>query len=171
MLHRPQSFQPRLMAANNDNGERANFGVPERGVGTSLNCRVLIVEDEALVALNIEGSNCIRQVNSLLLSENSIDEEAQVNQRNDTGFSNEFQQQVEERRQQQQQLGQLGQENSQAQDAKLQQSYELRKYCFLVTNMYVYSLFGVIIGFILLVIWYIRYKQIWAWKKNKDNSF
>ena len=118
------------------------------------------------VALNIEGSNCIRQVNSLLLSENSIDGEAQVNQRNDTGFSNEFQQQVEERRQQQQ----LEQENSQAQDAKLQQSYELRKYCFLITNMYVYSLFGVIIGFILLVIWYIRYKQIWAWKKNKDNS-
>ncbi|HEX5904577.1 MAG TPA: hypothetical protein VFY50_00855 [Candidatus Nitrosocosmicus sp.] len=121
------------------------------------------------VALNIEGSNCIRQVNSLVLSENSIDGEAQVNQRNDTGFSNEFQQQVEERRQQQQQQ-QLEQENSQSQDAKLQQSYELRKYCFLVTNMYVYSLFGVIIGFILLVIWYIRYKQIWAWKKNKDNS-
>ena len=118
------------------------------------------------VALNIEGSNCIRQLNSLVLSENSIDGEAQVNQRNDTGFSNEFQQQVEERRQQQQ----LEQENSQAQDAKLQQSYELRKYCFFITNMYVYSLFGVIIGFILLVIWYIRYKQIWAWKKNKDNS-
>jgi hypothetical protein len=117
------------------------------------------------VALNIEGSNCIRQVNSLVLSENSIDGEAQVNQRNDTGFSNQFQQQVEERRQQQ-----LEQEKSQAQDAMLQESYELRKYCFLITNMYVYSLFGVIIGFILLVIWYVRYKQIWAWKKNKDNS-
>jgi DNA-binding NarL/FixJ family response regulator len=44
------------MAANNDNGERANLGVPERGVESSLNCRVLIVEDEALVALNIEGA-------------------------------------------------------------------------------------------------------------------
>jgi hypothetical protein len=119
------------------------------------------------VALNIEGSNCIRQVNSLMLSENSTDGENQVNQRNDTGFSNQFRQQVEERRQQQQQSEQ---ESSQAQDALLQESYELRKYCFLITNMYVYSLFGVIIGFILLVIWYIRYKQIWAWKKNRDNS-
>ena len=117
------------------------------------------------VALNIEGSNCIRQVNSLMLSENSTDGKNQVNQRNDTGFSNQFQQQVEERRQQSEQ------ENSQTQDELLQQeSYELRKYCFLITNMYVYSLFGVIIGFILLVIWYIRYKQIWAWKKNRDNS-
>jgi len=101
-----------------------------------------------------------------MLSENSTDGENQVNQRNDTGFSNQFQQQVEERRQQQQ----SEQENSQAQDALLQESYELRKYCVLITNMYVYSLFGVIIGFILLVIWYIRYKQIWAWKKNRDNS-
>jgi hypothetical protein len=104
-----------------------------------------------------------------MLSENSIDGEAQVNLRNDTGFSNQFQQQVEERRQQQQQQ-QSEQENSQTQDEMLQQSYELRKYCFLITNMYVYSLYGVIIGFILLVIWYIRYKQIWAWKKNKKNS-
>lgn len=117
------------------------------------------------IALNIEGSNCIRQLNSLALSENSIAGDPPADQRNDTGFSNQFQQQVEERRQQQ-----LEQENRQAQDAMLQESYELRKYCFLVTNMYVYSLFGVIIGFILLVIWYLRYKQIWAWRKNNDNN-
>jgi hypothetical protein len=117
------------------------------------------------VALNIEGTNCIRQLNSLALSENSIAGDPPTDQRNDTGFSNQFQQQVEERRQQQ-----LEQENRQAQDAMLQESYELRKYCFLVTNMYVYSLFGVIIGFILLVIWYVRYKQIWAWRKNNDNN-
>ncbi|VFJ12876.1 hypothetical protein [Candidatus Nitrosocosmicus franklandus] len=113
------------------------------------------------VALNIEGSNCIRQVNSLTILENNIVQEIQDNQRNNTGFSNQFQQQVEERRQQQ-----LEEENRQAQEAALQDSYELRKYCFLVTNMYVYSLFGVIIGFILLAIWYGRYKQIWTWRKN-----
>ena len=117
------------------------------------------------VALNIEGSNCIRQVNSLALSENTISGDSQADQINDTGFSNQFQQQVEERSQQQ-----LEQENRQAQDVLLQESYELRKYCFLVTNMYVYSLFGVIIGFILLVIWYIRYKKIWARRKNNSNS-
>jgi len=117
------------------------------------------------VALNIEGSNCIRQVNSLALTENGITEDTQDILRNNTGFSNQFQQQVEERRQQQ-----TEQENRQAQEAQIQESYELRKYCFLVTNMYVYSLFGVIIGFILLVIWYIRYKRIWAWGKNKTNG-
>lgn len=114
------------------------------------------------VALNIEGSSCIRQVNSLALSENEVTPD---NLRNNTGFSNQFQQQVEERRQQQ-----TEQENRQAQEALIQESYELRKYCFLVTNMYVYSLFGVIIGFILLVIWYIRYKRIWALGKNKKNG-
>ena len=118
------------------------------------------------VALNIEGSNCIRQVNSLALTENGITGgDSQDNLRNNTGFSNQFQQQVEERRQQQ-----TEQENRQAQEALIQESYELRKYCFLVTNMYVYSLFGVIIGFILLVIWYIRYKRIWALGRNKKNG-
>lgn len=117
------------------------------------------------VALNIEGSNCIRQVNSLALTENSIDDDTENNLRNNTGFSNQFQQQLEERRRQQ-----TEQENRQTQEELIQESYELRKYCFLVTNMYVYSLFGVIIGFILLVIWYIRYKRIWAWSKNRKNS-
>jgi hypothetical protein len=117
------------------------------------------------VALNIEGSNCIRQVNSLALTENSIADDTKNNLRNNIGFSNQFQQQVEERRQQQ-----TEQENRRAQEELIQESYELRKYCFLVTNMYVYSLFGVIIGFILLVIWYIRYKRIWAWSKNRNNS-
>jgi hypothetical protein len=48
----------------------------------------------------------------------------------------------------------------------MQQSYELRKYCFLVTNLYVYSLFGIVIGFVILVFWYIRYKKIWSRRKN-----
>lgn len=117
------------------------------------------------VALNIEGSNCIRQVNSLALTENTRTQDTEDSIRNNTGFSNQFQQQVEERRQQ---LAE--QEDRQTQEELIQESYELRKYCFLVTNMYVYSLFGVIIGFILLVIWYIRYKRIWAWNKGKKNG-
>ncbi len=117
------------------------------------------------VALNIEGSNCIRQVNSLALTENTRTQDTEDSIRNNTGFSNQFQQQVEERRQQ---LAE--QENRQTQEELIQESYELRKYCFLVTNMYVYSLFGVIIGFILLVILYIRYKRIWAWNKGKKNG-
>ena len=117
------------------------------------------------VALNIEGSNCIRQVNSLALTENTRTQDTEDSIRNNTGFSNQFQQQVEERRQQ---LAE--QENRQTQEELIQESYELRKYCFLVTNMYVYSLFGVIIGFILLVIWYIRYKRIWACNKGKNNG-
>jgi hypothetical protein len=60
--------------------------------------------------------------------------------------------------------------NTQSQEALMQQSYELRKYCFLVTNLYVYSLFGVIIGFIILVLWYMRYKKIWSGKKNGPNN-
>jgi len=57
--------------------------------------------------------------------------------------------------------------NTQSQEELMQQSYDLRKYCFLVTNLYVYSLFGIIIGFIILVLWYMRYKKIWSGKKNE----
>jgi hypothetical protein len=130
---------------------------------------LIIICSISAIALNIEGTNCIRQVNSLVITENSLLEEQQQQQQennseNNSVFSNQFQRQQEERR-----LQQL-QEERLAQDALLQQSYELRKYCFLITNMYVYSLFGIIIGFILLVVWYIRYKQIWAWRKNKNNK-
>jgi len=72
------------------------------------------------------------------------------------------QQQLQGEQQQQQDAD----EQSQEEEELMQQSYELRKYCFLVTNLYVYSLFGIIIGFIILVLWYIRYKKIWSGKKN-----
>jgi hypothetical protein len=113
------------------------------------------------VYLNIEGTNCIREINSLALQQiNSTEDNTNnaVSQRNNTGFSRLDQQQQEEERQ--------------LQDAMLQQSYELRKHCFLVTNLYVYSLFGVIIGFIVLIIWYTRYKQIWTVRRrhNRDNK-
>ena len=115
------------------------------------------------IILNIEGSNCIVQINSLPLSNNSSNNNEEES--NDSEFTN---QQAE--RQLQPQPQQL-QEDSQSQETltqqqQQQQSYELRKYCFLVTNLYVYSLFGVIIGFIVLVLWYVRYKKIWSGKKK-----
>jgi hypothetical protein len=115
------------------------------------------------IILNIEGSNCIVQINSLPLSNNSSNNNEEES--NDSEFTN---QQAERQLQSQQQ--QL-QEDSQSQEILTQQqlqqqSYELRKYCFLVTNLYVYSLFGVIIGFIVLVLWYMRYKKIWSGKKK-----
>ncbi|HYF99084.1 MAG TPA: hypothetical protein VD815_03245 [Candidatus Saccharimonadales bacterium] len=128
---------------------------------------LIIICSISAIALNIEGTSCIRQVNSQAITENNLVENQQQRDGdlgNNSVFSNQFQQQQEERRLQQ------AQEERRAQDAMLQQSYELRKYCFLITNMYVYSLFGIIIGFILLVLWYVRYKQIWAWKKKKKNN-
>lgn len=107
------------------------------------------------VYLNIEGTNCIREINSLALQQNSSVEDNTNNansQRNISGFSRLDEQQQEQDRQ--------------LQDTMLQQSYELRKHCFLVTNLYVYSLFGIIIGFIVLVIWYTRYKRIWTLGKR-----
>jgi hypothetical protein len=43
---------------------------------------------------------------------------------------------------------------------------DLERNCFIITNSYVYSLFGVIIGVILIVIWYTRYRR-WSYKENK----
>jgi hypothetical protein len=115
------------------------------------------------IILNIEGSNCIVQINSSPIFSNSSNENKEVG--NNSNFINQG---AEVKQQQQQGDEQLQQKdaNSQSQEALMQQSYELRKYCFLVTNLYVYSLFGIIIGFIILVLWYIRYKKIWSWKKN-----
>lgn len=107
--------------------------------------------------LNLEGSNCIIQINSSPLISYSSNENGEVS--NNSDFMN--QQAAEE-----QQEPQLQQQDAQSQETLIQQSYELRKYCFLVTNLYVYSLFGVIIGFIILVLWYIRYKKIWSGKKS-----
>ena len=116
------------------------------------------------IILNIEGSNCIVQINSSPIFSNSSNENKEVG--NNSDFINQG---AEVKQQQQQQQGDEQHQkdaNTQSQEALMQQSYELRKYCFLVTNLYVYSLFGIIIGFIILVLWYIRYKKIWSWKKN-----
>ncbi len=89
---------------------------------------------------------------------------------NNSDFKSQQAEENQQLRQQQQQQGEQQQDaatDTQSQEALIeQQSYELRKYCFLVTNLYVYSLFGVVIGFIILVLWYVRYKKIWSGKKN-----
>jgi predicted PurR-regulated permease PerM len=118
------------------------------------------------IILNIEGSNCITQINSLPLTNSSSNEERKMDTNN-----NLLNPGVEVQQQQQQQQNEGLQEqqqdpNTQSQQQLMQQSYELRKYCFLVTNLYVYSLFGIIIGFVILVFWYIRYKKIWSRRKN-----
>ncbi|HKO65073.1 MAG TPA: hypothetical protein VJU13_07705 [Candidatus Nitrosocosmicus sp.] len=118
------------------------------------------------IILNIEGSNCITQINSLPLTNSSSNEERKMDTNNNLVNPG-----VEVQQQQQQQQNEGGQEqqqdpNTQSQQQLMQQSYELRKYCFLVTNLYVYSLFGIIIGFVILVFWYIRYKKIWSRRKN-----
>jgi len=64
-----------------------------------------------------------------------------------------FQQQLQ---QQQQQLMQNQSER------ETRESFEIMRYCFLVTNMYVYSLFGIIIGMVIIVAWYVKYKKIWS---------
>ena len=118
------------------------------------------------IILNIEGSNCITQINSLPLTNSSSNEDRKMDTNNNLVNPG-----VEVQQQQQQQQNEGGQEqqqdpNTQSQQQLMQQSYELRKYCFLVTNLYVYSLFGIVIGFVILVFWYIRYKKIWSRRKN-----
>jgi len=113
------------------------------------------------IILNLEGSNCITQINSLPIINSSYNEGRGVS--NKSNFANQgVEVQPQEQEQEQQQDS-----KTQSQEELTQQSYDLRKYCFLVTNLYVYSLFGIIIGFIILVLWYMRYKKIWSGKKNK----
>ena len=121
------------------------------------------------IILNIEGSNCITQINSLPLLNSSSNEDGGADTNNNSVNPGvEVQQQQQQQKQPQEEGGQEQQQdpNSQSQQQLMQQSYELRKYCFLVTNLYVYSLFGIVIGFVILVFWYIRYKKIWSRRKN-----
>ncbi len=120
------------------------------------------------IILNIEGSNCIVQISSLPQINNSSNNNEEQN--NNSEFSNQqAERQLQPLIQQQQQQEEVSQSQEtliQQQQQQQQQSYELLKYCFLVTNLYVYSLFGVIIGCIILVLWYVRYKKIWSGRKK-----
>jgi hypothetical protein len=44
---------------------------------------------------------------------------------------------------------------------------ELAGYCFFITNSYVYSLFGMAGGAIIITVWYCKYRNIWYSKYKK----
>jgi hypothetical protein len=96
--------------------------------------------------LNIEGTNCITKINS---------SEAAV-------AANE--QKINKTSQQQQQN--IVNQNQSSKEKKIE-SFKFVQYCFLVTNLYVYSLYGIIIGIIIIVAWYIKYRIIWS-KRTKE---
>jgi hypothetical protein len=54
----------------------------------------------------------------------------------------------------------LGLEN----DKELEQ---LRGTCFFITNSYFYSLFGLIIGSMIIIVWYSKYRNVWRSKFDK----
>jgi len=56
MLQQASLPQPLLMVANPEDADRTNSAISGRDVTSSPNRSVLIVEDEGLVALNIEGA-------------------------------------------------------------------------------------------------------------------
>ena len=43
----------------------------------------------------------------------------------------------------------------------------LAGYCFFITNSYVYSLFGIVSGAIIITVWYCKYRNIWYPKYKK----
>jgi hypothetical protein len=86
--------------------------------------------------LNIEASNCITKINS----------SAPANEQKISKTSHQQQQIVIQ---------------NQSDKEKKIESFKLVQYCFLITNLYVYSLYGIIIGIIIIVAWYIKYRIIW----------
>ena len=43
----------------------------------------------------------------------------------------------------------------------------LKGICFFITNSYVYSLFGLIIGSLIIIVWYSKYRNVWRTKFDK----
>lgn len=43
----------------------------------------------------------------------------------------------------------------------------LKGNCFIITNSYVYSLFGLVIGALIIVVWYFKYRNVWGTKFDK----
>jgi hypothetical protein len=99
--------------------------------------------------LNLEGNNCITKINSLTNEPKT----------NKTG---QMQQQ-----QQQQQSTPIQQLYKNQSEKERKESFAIVQHCFLVTNLYVYSLYGIIIGIIIIVVWYIKYKRVWSRKIKK----
>ncbi len=93
--------------------------------------------------LNIDGSSCLNKMNSL---------------------ANEPQQKINKTGQQQiqQQVHPQNQANQNQSEIVKKESFELLQYCFLITNLFVYSLYGIIIGIMIIIVWYLKYKRIWS---------
>jgi Flp pilus assembly protein TadB len=103
--------------------------------------------------LNIEGTNCITKINSSEMAATIAANEQKIDKTS-----------------QQQQLQQLQivNQNQSSKEKKIE-SFKLVQYCFLVTNLYVYSLYGIVIGIIIIVAWYIKYRIIWS-KRTKESG-
>lgn len=95
--------------------------------------------------LNIEGNSCITKINSLT---------------NDLKINNKTGQQ----KQKQVTIQQAFENQS---EKEKRESFALVQHCFLITNLYVYSLYGIIIGIIIIIVWYIKYKRIWSKRMKK----
>jgi hypothetical protein len=111
-----------------------------------LKISILLIVTCSLFAgiLNFEGSNCITKINSLT-------NELIINK---TG-------------QQQQQITPIQQIYKNQSEKEKKESFALVQHCFVITNLYVYSLYGITIGIIIIVVWYIKYKRIWNRKIKK----
>jgi len=111
-----------------------------------LKISILLIVTCSLFAgiLNFEGSNCITKINSLT-------NELIINK---TG-------------QQQQQITPIQQIYKNQSEKEKKESFALVQHCFVITNLYVYSLYGITIGIIIIVVWYIKYKRIWSRKIKK----
>ena len=44
---------------------------------------------------------------------------------------------------------------------------QLKGICFFITNSYVYSLFGLITGSLIIIVWYSKYRNVWRTKFGK----
>jgi hypothetical protein len=63
-------------------------------------------------------------------------------------------------------LSELGRIRNMSLDSS-QELEQLKGYCFFITNAYVYSLFGLIIGSLIIIVWYSKYRNVWRTKFDK----
>jgi len=112
---------------------------------------LIIISSISAIVLNLEGVNCINQINTAIKNHYTLNKT--TDSQNTSPIQNlKLQEPLK---------------NATLDKKFLTDTYELRKHCFIVTNLYVYSLFGIIIGFILIAIWYSRFKGIWFNKSKK----
>src|ERR671919_1719039 len=64
-------------------------------------------------------------------------------------------------------LSDLNRSGNMSSDNNNTQLERLKGNCFFITNSYVYSLFGLIIGALIIVVWYFKYRNVWGTKFDK----